>query len=89
MPKIPEHYEVGNRENIGPERLLELLEDIYRELAIAINLKPDVITRQTDGQTSETFLSNGDININLSSDKVEILTNHDAGGTTVTWTTLS
>ena len=89
MPKIPEHYEVGNRDNIGPERLLELMEDMYRDLAIAVNQKPDVITRNTDGITSETFLSNGDININLSADKVEMVTNHDAGGTTVTWTTLS
>lgn len=89
MARVPEHYEVGNRDNITPERVLEMLEDMYRELAVAVNQKPDIITRDTDGQTSETFLSNGDININLSTDKVEMLTNHDVGGTTVTWTQLS
>ena len=72
--KIIERYEVGDRDNIQPEDLLRMLEDI--------------ITRDTDGQTNETFLSNGDININLTTNKVEMLTNHPST-TTVTWTQLS
>jgi hypothetical protein len=71
-----------------PEKLLDIIEDMYRQLAVALNRKPDVVTRDTDGQTTETFLSNGDININLSTNKVEMLTNH-VDASTVTWTTLS
>ena len=65
-----------------------MLEDMYQRLAVAVNRKPDIITRDTDGQTNETFLSNGDININLTTNKVEMLTNHPST-TTVTWTQLS
>lgn len=88
MARVPENYEVGNRDNMTPEKLLDIIEDIYRQLAVALNRKPDVVTRNTDGQTTETFLSNGDININLSTNKVEMLTNH-VDASTVTWTTLS
>ena len=88
MAKLSETYGVGNTENITPEQLLRLMQDMYTDLAIAINRKPDVIQRETDGLTTDTFLSNGDININLSTDKVEMVTNHPTG-TTVTWTQLS
>lgn len=88
MGKIPEHFPIGNRNNVTPEDLLEIVEDMYTALATAINQKPDVNTTTSDGDTADTFLSNGDININLSTDKVEMVTNHPTT-TTVTWTQLS
>lgn len=88
MPKIPEDFEMGVRGDITNEDLFRAMEDMYRRLAVAINAKPDIIVRETDGGTSETFLSNGDININTSTDKVEMLTSRPSA-TTVTWTTLS
>ena len=87
MAKVPEIFEIGDRENITPERLLELIETMYRDLAIAVNRKPDIIERNTDGQTTDTFLYNGDININSSTLKVEILTSH-VDPQTVTWQTI-
>lgn len=86
MAKVPEYYNIGNRENLTIERLLEILEDMYKQLAIALNKKPDLYQRTTDGQTSDTFLSNGDININTTTQKVEMLVDRTA--TTVTWKTL-
>lgn len=88
MPRLPESFSLPNNKDLTLEGLLNLIETMYRDLAIAVNRKPDIITRQTDGLATETFLSNGDININLSSDKVEMLTNHTSS-TNVTWTQLS
>jgi hypothetical protein len=88
MAKLPDSYPLGNRETLTTENLLEIIEDIYRELAIAINKKPDIIQRITDGQTTDTFLSNGDININTSTLNVEILTEH-TNPNTVVWTQIS
>lgn len=87
MAKIPEYYNVGDKSNVSKERLLQIIEDMYKDLAVAINKKPDIFQRQTDGQTTDVSLSNGDININLSTNKVEMLTNH-VNPTTVTWTTI-
>jgi hypothetical protein len=64
------------------------LQRMYTDLAVAINRKPDIYQRTTDGQINDTFLANGDININLNTNKVEMLTNHPTS-TTVTWTQLS
>lgn len=88
MPKIPETYQLGDRENMTVDSLLLVVLDMYKDLATAVNQKPDVFTRQTDGVATESTLSNGDININLSTDKVEMVTNHPTA-TTVTWTQLS
>ena len=88
MAKLPESFPIGDRDNLTVELLLEIIEDIYRELAVAINKKPDIIERTTDGQTSDTFLSNGDVNINTSTLKVEMLTRH-TNPTTVVWSQLS
>ena len=88
MAKIPEVFNFGNRENLDIPGLLLILERMYIDLAIAINRKPDVFERTTDGQVSDTILSNGSININLNTNKVEMLTNH-VNTTTVTWTKLS
>ena len=88
MAKIPEYYDVGDREEMDIERLLIIIEDVYKQLAIALNKKPDVYQRNTPGLTTDTFLSNGDINIDSITNQVEMLTNR-IGTTTVVWTTLS
>ena len=62
--KIASNFNVGDKENLTPELLLELMEKMYRDLAEAVNGKPDVFERTTDGQTSDTILSNGSLNIN-------------------------
>ena len=87
MPKIPIEYDTGANDEMNVRDLLRVMEDMYRKLAVAVNAKPDIIQRTTDGQTSDTFLSNGDVNINLNTNKVEMLTNRTT--TTVTWTQLS
>lgn len=88
MARIPETFNIGDRENLTIEDLLLLLERIYIDLAVAINQKIDLVQRTTDGQASDTFLAQGTVNINTATDKVEMLTNH-TGPTTVTWTQLS
>ncbi len=88
MARIPEVFNVGSREVLTIEDLLLVIERLYIDLAIAINSKPDLVQRNVDGQTTDTFLSQGTFNINLTTDKVEMLTNH-INPTTVTWTTLS
>lgn len=87
MAKISETINIGDQENPTVESLLQLLDTIYTDLAIAINKKPDIIERASDGETTDTFLSNGDININTDTLKVEILTSH-SNPSTVTWQTL-
>jgi hypothetical protein len=87
LSKISETFNVGDRENISPERLLLLLETMYFDLASAINRKPDVYERDTDGLTTDIALSNGDININTTTENVEMLTSH-TDPTTVIWTAI-
>jgi len=86
MAKLPEYYNVGNRDNLTVEILLEMLTDIYQQLAMAINKKPDLYERDTNGQASDTFLANGSLNLNKTTQVVEMLVNRTA--TTVTWKTL-
>jgi len=88
MAKVAEYLQVGNRENMSIEELLRLLETAYRDLAIQLNKKPDIYQRTTDGQTTDVFLNNGDININTNTLKVEMLTEHSTA-TAVVWTQLS
>lgn len=88
MAKVPEFYQVGDREGMTVERLLVIVEDMYRDLAINLNKKPDVYQRTTNGLVTDTFMSNGDININLTTNTVEMLTNHPTAST-VTWTLIS
>lgn len=88
MPKISETYPLGDIKDIDTATLARILADMYRDLAKAINKKPDVITRDSDGIATEVFLSDGTININSTSNKVEVLTNHTSS-TAVTWTTVS
>ena len=85
MGKIANSFKFGDIEN--QEELIALLEKMYRQLSEAINLKPNVYLRDVDGQTTDTFLSNGDFNINTGTLKVEMLTEH-TDPTTVVWNTL-
>lgn len=88
MARLPETFQLGTTEDITPEVLLIYLQRMYTDLATALNQKPDIYFRDTDGIASETFLAQGTINVNESTNKVEMLTNHPTQ-TTVTWTTLS
>lgn len=88
MARLTEYFNFGDQKDMTVEELMVVLERMYTDLAQAINSKPDLYQRQTDGQTSDTFLAQGSININLSTNKVEMLTNHPTN-TTVTWTKLS
>jgi len=87
VARISEVFDYGDKEDLTLEKLLQLLERAYYDLAVAINQKPDLYERDTDGQTSDTFLAQGSININSTTLKVEMLTRH-IDPTTVTWTTL-
>ena len=92
MPKIPETYAIGDRSDISPERLLEIIEDVYEQLAKAVNQKPSVLFRSVAGvptvaDPADTFVSLGDINIRTDTSTVEMATNRPSS-TTVTWTTL-
>lgn len=88
MARLPDTYNFGDTTDLTPERLFDLVHRMYIDIAVAVNSKPDLYQRTTDGQTTDTFLAQGSININTSTDKVEMLTNH-VNPTTVTWTKLS
>lgn len=88
VANIPEHFNFGDAKQIDVEELVILLQRMYTDLAQAVNSKPDLVQRVVDGQSGDTFLSQGTININLMTDKVEMLTNHTTSST-VTWTKLS
>jgi hypothetical protein len=84
MARIPERFNVGDRSDITPERLLLLIEEMYMDIAEALNKKPEVFVRTTNGQVTDTLLSIGDININSLTQRVEMLVAHPTQ-TTVTW----
>ena len=88
MAKIPETYAAGATSNLSVEQLYLILLDMYKDLAVALNKKPDIYQRETDGLVTDTFLSNGDINININTLKIEMLSAHPTINT-VTWTQLS
>ena len=88
MGRLTETFNFGDTRDMTVEELVDRLSRMYTDLAVAINLKPDLYQRTTDGQIGDVGLSQGALNINLSTNKVEMLTAHTSG-TTVTWTTLS
>ena len=88
MASIPDTFNFTEKSDMTMEELLLLLERMYIDLATAINGKPDLYTRDTDGQPTDSFLDQGSININTTTNKVEMLTNFTSSST-VTWTTLS
>lgn len=88
MANVPNTFNFGNTDGITIEELVIKLQRMYMDLAESVNSKPDLYQRTTDGQTTDTFLAQGSININLNTNKVEMLTNHTSV-TAVTWTSLS
>jgi len=89
MAKLPEEYNFGgDSKEIEINDLIVQLKDMYRDIAIAVNKKPDVYERTTDGMATDTSLPNGAININTTTSKVEMLTQHTTTEN-VTWKTLS
>jgi hypothetical protein len=88
VAKIATSITFGDRENLDMETLLDFVEKMYVDLADAVNSKPSLVERATDGQPTEAFLPNGTLNLNTGTNKVEMLTNHTSA-TAVTWTLLS
>ena len=88
MAKINEYLNIGDRQNLTIEQLIRIIEQMYLDIAINLNKKPDVYKRETDGQTDDIALNIGDININTLTNKVEELVAKPTP-TTVTWITLS
>ena len=87
MAQLPETFNFGSTDGMTVEDLVLKLQRLYTDLARSVNQKPDLYQRTTDGQATDTFLAQGSININLSTNKVEMLTNHTSP-TNVTWVTL-
>jgi len=87
VAKITEYFNFGDNKDLTQEELLLLLQRMYTDLATSINRKPDIIQRNVNGQITDTFLANGDININTNTNKVEMLVAHPTQ-TTVSWVTL-
>jgi len=88
MAKLSETYQAGSTDNLSIEQLYLIILDMYKDLAVAVNRKPDIVKRDTDGLTTDVLLAIGTININTTTLKVEMLTDH-IDPTTVVWTTLS
>lgn len=88
MAKLPDHFNFGEIDGLTMEEFVIKIQRMYMDLAEAVNNKPDLVQRTVDGQAGDTFLSQGTFNINLSTNKVEMLTNH-TNPTTVVWTQLS
>jgi len=86
--KLAQRLEIGRRDSLTTQDVADIIENMYAELADAINRKPDIIERETDGQADDVLLSNGSFNINSSTGKVEILTEHTSSSA-VTWVQLS
>jgi len=89
VAKLPTSFNVGDRDNLTPEKLLEMLEDMYQEISTHVNLKPNARCRMegdtpTLGSPDDTFVTNGDLNIKVDTGTVEMATiDPDTGD--VTW----
>jgi hypothetical protein len=86
--RLTETFNFGDTNEMTIPELMDRLSRMYTDLAVAINQKPDLYQRTTNGQVGDVGLSQGAFNINLNTNRVEMLTNHTSGST-VTWTTLS
>ena len=51
MAKVRENINFGDEESITIKSLIAILDEAYRDLAIAVNKKPDLYYRASDGQT--------------------------------------
>ncbi len=91
MTKIKEEFPIGNVDEMDVKELARVLQEMYRDLAVEVNKKPSIITRfdsagtGIDGQTTDNFPSIGDINVNQTTDTVEVLTRL-TNPQTVVWT---
>ena len=87
MGRLSENYELGSNDDLTQEELFSRIQEMYTQLARAINQKADLVVRDVDGVATDVFLSEGTININTTTDNVQILTNHTST-TNVTWTNI-
>lgn len=87
MSGLPNTFNFNTNDDMTLDILIDNLQRMYQDLATTINSKPSIYERDVDGQTVDTFLPQGSININLTTNKVEMLTNH-VNPTSVTWVTL-
>jgi len=87
MAKLPTSFNVGDRDNLTVNRLLDIIERMYTDIADAVNKKPDVYERASDGLATDVQLSNGSVNINTTTNKIEMLASHNTP-TSVSWITL-
>lgn len=90
MARLSENYELGNDKDLSFNELLKRIQEMYTQLARAINQKADVVVRNSATDNSETFLSDGTIYINQGAtpSTVQILSKHPTR-TSVIWTTIS
>jgi len=88
VARVSDYYDFGDPKDMDFEQLIINLERMYTDIATALNSKPDLYERDTDGLVSDTFLAQGSININSTTRKVQMLTAHTSP-TAVIWTTLS
>lgn len=88
MAKVRENLNLGDKENITLKDLIDIIDEAYRDLAIALNKKPDIYLRELDGDTADNFLSDGDLNVNTSTNNIEIVSSRSADGSTLFWKTL-
>lgn len=88
MGKLTPYFTTERSKDLTVENLLEIIDAMYVNLADAINNKPDIYCRDVDGQSDDTFLSIGSVNVNETTNKVEILTEH-VDSSTVIWTQIS
>ena len=88
MAKIRETINFGNKEDLPLDLIAKEFEKAHKDLAIAVNGKPDLVVRDVAGSNTENFLSDGTINIDTTGPTVEIITSRSASGATVTWTAI-
>lgn len=93
MARISNTFDFGDPDKMDFATLLLKLNRMYLDIAESLNSKPDLYERNvngvpTDGDPTDVFLAQGSININTTTNKVEMLTNH-VSPTLVTWTTIS
>jgi hypothetical protein len=88
VARLPPTFNFESNDELTIEDLILQLERMYVDIANAVNSKPDLYVRAVDGQTTDTFLAQGSININSTTRKVEMLTQFTSP-VSVVWTTLS
>ena len=85
MAKIPESLNIGDPSKLTTEDLLNIITDLYKEIAVNLNKKIEVYERDA-GLPSDTLLAVGTVNINTDTQTVQMLVKKVPG--TATWKTL-